>query len=181
MKSVLSLLAFAALAAASSAADYTFSGLLTATSPKFNRPVAGAPPTSLSGTGTAVNYAQLLFTVGTSGTYIFTSASVLTPAPTDDSFAVLYLGALNPTSPLKNALIADDDSGAGAQARFSYSLTAGTTYGYVTTTFSNGVTGTFSNLISGPGTVTTQAVPEPASFAALGLGAVALLRRRKRA
>ncbi len=74
-------------------------------------------------------------------------------------------------------------------------LTAGLSYflintGYRDTTFVDpgtnplrvgGATGNFYTGVSGVGTVNVAPVPEPSAFAALALGAVAILRRRKRA
>jgi hypothetical protein len=67
-------------------------------------------------------------------------------------------------------------------------LVAGTTYYLINTSFratnyvvvgtEGGPVGPWYTGIDGPGTV--NPVPEPASMIALGLGAVALLRRRKK-
>ena len=117
----------------------------TVGAPTFNRPIAGTPPTTLSGAGTAVHYDAHPFTPTTSGTYTFTSNTV-SPAAWDN-FVVLYQGTFTPGSPLTNAKVANDGA-TSSLVSFDYALTAGTAYTVVTTAFSNSSTGTFSNTIS---------------------------------
>jgi hypothetical protein len=128
-------------------------GTLTNTSPTFNRPLAGNPPTGLSGVGTSVYYREMTFSVNSNGTY---TIEMINPAfvggDPDDGFYALYSPSFNPASPLTNVLQSDDDSGPGYQPVFSRALTAGTQYVLVSTTYGNGMTGTFTDVISGPGT-----------------------------
>jgi hypothetical protein len=163
---------FAALAAAmtitapAAAATYVATGT-TVGGPTFNRPLAGSPPTGLSGVGTAVSYDVFGFTVGTSGSYTLSTETGF------DSFLVLYSGMFDPSSPLMNALGADDDSAASfGDAILTSSLLAGTSYFAVVTAFSNGVEGAYTLTIDGPGTIAPLggAVPEPATWAMMLAG-----------
>lgn len=168
------------------ATPYSYVTTLSAASPTFNRPLSGTPPTGLSGVGTAVSYGALTFIPNSTQTYTFeTIAATLSPGTADDTFLVLYQGSFNPASPLTNALVADDDTGAGALSQMSRALTGGTTYILVTTTFSNGAFGPITTRISST-TATTLSLggasaPEPGTLALLGTAilVVPIVRRRK--
>ena len=156
-------------------APLTYNGT-TVGGPTFNRPLANGnnAPTSLSGTGTAVPYDFVMFTVATTGTYNFLSTSTTAGY---DNYTVLYQGAFNAASPLTGVLIANDDLTSTTTSGFSKALTAGTTYTFVTTGFSNTSAGTFTDAI------TLSAVPEPNTWAMVGAGLAGLvvvqrLRRR---
>lgn len=169
----MSLLTFASVALSAQASVYTYSGS-TIGGLTFNRPIAGAPPLGLSGTATAVAYSQLLFSVTASGAYSFSSIGGF------DNFTVLYMGGLDASDPLANALISNDDDPSVGMSGFSYELTAGTTYGFVTTAFDNSQSGEFRNSISGPGEIipsVASAVPGP--LAALPFALMAIKRRRR--
>ena len=74
------------------------------------------------------------------------------------------------------ALIGNDDLGDLTHSGFTYTLTAGTAYIFVTTGFGNADFGTYTNTITGPAVL---AVPEPQTYALMALGLVAMgLRRR---
>jgi hypothetical protein len=126
----------------------TFScpGAFTASSPTFNRPLTGNPPLSLSGIGTAVYYRPITFSVGTSGMYSMVMSSGL------DGFYALYQTAFNPAVPLANALQAVDDSN-GVNPAIFRSLSAGTQYILVATTYDNGRIGPFIDTITGFGVI----------------------------
>ncbi len=149
--------------------------------PTFNRPVAGTPPTSLSGVGTAVPYNFLSFTVSNSGSYNFLSEAI---APANwDNYLFLYQNSFNPGAPLSNALIGNDYPTIG-RSGFDFTLTSGTTYVLVTTGFGNDDKGVYSNTISGQGVATpTSTVPEPSTNAlmAAGLIGVAVITKQRRA
>ena len=161
----------------------TFLGATTLASPTFNRPVAGTPPTSLSGAGTAVHYQTVAFTVATTGSYSFLMSAI---APTNwDTYLGLYANSFAPGSPLTNALTYNDDFPSIGLSGFSYTLTAGTSYIALATGFSNSDVGTYSLAINGPGAVTFNAgaVPETATWgmmiAGFGMMGAALRTRRR--
>ena len=163
------------------------SGLVTSTSPKFNRP---SSLTTLSSIGTNVGYNVQQFSVGTSGSYAFANASGY------DSYLFLYTGAFNPAAPLSGLVALNDEAGnvlrssafaaidpsigSGGTAFITSTLTAGTSYFLVTSAYDNVDFGNYINAYVGPGAITFSPVPEPSMLAALGL-ALPLLARRRRA
>lgn len=145
MKKLL-LAVFSILALMSKADAQTISGTLTAANPVFNRPVTGAPPTVLSGSGTAVHYSIITVNVSTAGSYTFAGSS------TYDNYGILYNSSgFNPASPLTNAIEANDDV-SGLNFAITETLAIGT-YTLVFTTFTNGDTGPFSVTTTGPAAV----------------------------
>ncbi len=155
-------------------APLTYNGS-TVGSATFNRPNANgtSAPTTNSATATAVPFDMVTFTVATTGTYNFLSTSTTVGF---DNYTVLYSGS----SPLlANALIANDNLVAGntTTSGFSYVLTVGATYAFVTTGLTNASAGSYSDAI------TLSAVPEPGTWTMMGAGLVGLvvvqqLRRR---
>jgi len=154
------------------AAIVTYTGDTTA-GPTFDRPFEDLSGISLTGTG--VHYSAYSFTVGLSGDYTFALTGLF------DTFAILYDTSFIPASALTNALVANDDALTNSfnVSGFAETLTAGTTYVFVTTGFDPNEFGAFSVTIGGPGSV-VSAVPEPQTYAmlALGLALVGGARRR---
>ena len=120
----------------------------TGGSPVFNRPFANGntstPPTSLSGIGTSVYYNVSPFTVTTSGSYTITA----TAATAWGIAAYLYQTAFDPANPLANILAGDNPSGTTSVITLTQTLTAGTQYYLVTSSYTNGVTGSFTTDVS---------------------------------
>lgn len=170
----LALAAALALTAGAAQADNTFtwSGDLTG-APTWDRPFAGL--SGISAIGSGVGYQTLEFTVTASGSYDFLSTS-----SGWDNFTFLYSPSFNPTQQLVNGLIGNDDLGGLTTSGFSFGLTAGTTYIFVTTAFAPADFGAYTNTITGPGTV--NVIPEPGTYAlmALGLAGIGAWVRRRR-
>lgn len=160
---------FIALSAPPAPADtFTYSSGLFG---GFDRPNAGTPPTTLS--GTIVPFNAQMFMVSADGSYSFTLTSLFNDFV---PFLVLYETSFDPSAPLSNALIADGS--------FTFDLSVGTTYIIAPARFSQGLDGVFIGTISGPGQIRPvggEVLPEPASMLLLltGLTGVFVKIRRK--
>lgn len=151
------------------------SGELDSGDGTFNRPNTGAPPTTLSTTGTSVFYEVNPFFVTADGTYSLEQGN-----STFDDFMVLYGGSFDPLNPLANVIEADDDDGDGLNSLISRPLVAGVQYYLVNTSFGNNAVGTYDVIVTNPagGTAVAGLIPEPATLGLLaGLAAFALRRR----
>ena len=118
--------------------SFSNAGALDPTDPTFDRP---AEDFTSDGVGTN-RYETYDFTPAFSGSYVIDSTQ------TGDGFILLY-SAFNDSSPTSNSVAADDDArGLGdGFSKLSASLTAGTTYTLVTTSFENNVSLSYTNEI----------------------------------
>ncbi|WP_340676843.1 PEP-CTERM sorting domain-containing protein [Paraglaciecola sp.] len=147
--------------------------------PTWNRPIAGGP--NLSGTGTAVAYDVILFQVDVSTTYDFLSTARW------DNYLFLYQNSFDSLNQLTNLIIGNDDFPTIGLSGFNgVALLTGVNYFAVTSGFANDNFGDFTLTISSnlgtafiPG---VNDVPAPASLAILGLAlfGTGILRRRKK-
>ena len=139
----------ASVASATGAVNLTFSATTT-NAPTWNRPNASL--SSLSSGATAAPYYAYPFTAPRSGTYHFLSECT---NPTDwDDFTFLYQGSFAASSPLANLLAGNDDLNGIKSSGFSYSLTAGTQYVFITTSAINQSYGDFTGYITASGSAT---------------------------
>jgi hypothetical protein len=158
------------IAPSAQAATLTYSGT-TLGAPTWNRPNQGTPPGGLNLTATAVPYSVFEFTVGTSGLYDFLSMTT-----NWNNFTVLYQNAFNPSTPLINDIVANNNFNTNRLSGFDdINLSTGTNYFFVTTGNANDQFGAFSNTITGDGPISAVTpVPEPAtilgSLVAFGYG-----------
>ena len=152
--------------------DVTFTGTTTG-GPNWNRPNANgdSPPTTLCASfhprssADAVPYSVTRFSVATSGTYAVQSTA--TNPVNWDNYTFVYQNSFNPSTPLANVLIGNDDNPSVGVSGFSVDLTAGTPYflvvsGYVNTSF-----GDWSTTISGLGIA--AALPSVVTGTATGI------------
>ena len=103
--------------------------------------------------GAQFQYFTRNVTPSASGTFTFT----VTAADFSDTFLLLYNGSFDPTNPLVNLILAQDDTAGNLFSQFSYDLTAGQTYVLILTSFDTSATGTLTVNVSGPGAVTVAA------------------------
>ena len=184
-----------------------YTGTLDSSSPTFDAPGGtnggtgvqyySAQPFTVDATGSYTFETASVNSTGTPSNAIDTLlnlyANTFTPAAPNDTLATAddFVGTLTilPGPYAGNGVTATATGASGAQpsSRFAaQALTAGVQYFLINTSFRNtdytpagtvgGATGTFYTGISGPGNIT---VPEPASLGLLGLGGLALMRRRR--
>jgi Fungalysin metallopeptidase (M36)/Fungalysin/Thermolysin Propeptide Motif len=93
----------------------------------------------------AVFYKTYSFIAPSTGavTFATTAAALSSPFP-DDTYLTLYQNSFYPASPATNFLRGDDDSGPGYLSSLTQTLTAGTIYIVVVSTYETGATGTFT-------------------------------------
>jgi hypothetical protein len=183
---MLATLALFAITGSVSAQVLTYSATTTG-GPTWNRPDEGVPPTSLSGTGTATPFHAQPFYVTVGGNYSFQSTA--TSPVSWDNYLFLYSPDFNPTNPLANALIGNDDfplPGDIGVSGFTFSLVPNTQYFLINTGFDNNEEGDFTVDVSDiPGGsdgifLGTLAVPEPTTIALVTSVALGLVGYRYR-
>ena len=138
----------------------SFDGTTSLQDPTFNRSETGAS-FNPSPIGTAVHYTTHTFEVGTTGSYTFAMCGNY------DTYLHIYKNALNTTFPATGFLVADDDSNqvvCGGGSKTTITLTAGITYIYVATGFSNSDVGDYTVTFTGPGPVYEGPLTEPLWF-----------------
>jgi hypothetical protein len=209
MKRLLTL-ALLGVASASFAGTYFFDGVLTTGSPTFVNP-GGASGTGfvhyynvlqftvdLSGTYTfeaaspntnPANPSNALDTYLRLYSGSFNPASPGAGIASNDDFTGTLTVLPGPYAGTVSATATGFTGAQPSSRMLNVALTAGTQYflintsfrqvGYVSTTNEGQATGHYYDGISGQGNI--NVVPEPASMAVLGIGALALLRRRKKA
>jgi len=125
-----------------SLAQSVITGAITTSDPTFDRPDEGAPPTTLPVRGANVHYDVIPVTISATGLTTFACSSV---DPNFDTFGFLYSPAgFDPTNPLSNVLVGDDDSGPGFNFAITYNFTTPGVYYLVVTTFKSLNRGVYS-------------------------------------
>lgn len=131
----------------------------TTTSNTVNGQLTTFSPTYVRGSGDNITvyipdwkvyYQAFTFTVPVSGTQTFNIVAASLTDGYNDTYLSLYQTAFNPASPATNFLRGDDDSGPGLLSSLTHSLTQGTTYVLVVSTYDEGVTGGFTLQASTP-------------------------------
>src|SRR5271170_791396 len=137
----------------------------TAGGPTWNRPVENDldPPIELSLDGDAVPYDANEFTVDTPGLYSL--FSMATDPLGWDNYTFLYVTSFDPTNPLQNVVIGNDDDPVTGSSGFDATLITNTNYFLVTTGFSDFDAGAFQNTIELLQAETIPPDPPPAATA----------------
>ena len=114
------------------AANFSYTAVLTATSPTFDRPNDNGltAPNSLS--GTISPYSVFAFQVSSNGSFNLSSDAA---SNSWNNFLVLYANSFNPAAPLSNSLRVNDNwsSGNVSSSQIDVNLITGVTYFLVTT------------------------------------------------
>ncbi|MEO7933591.1 MAG: PEP-CTERM sorting domain-containing protein [Chthoniobacterales bacterium] len=141
----------------------------TTSSDTYNRTTESGSPSAF---GSNVPFSLFSVTVNTTGLYNF---NVVAGNPALlDTFITLYSPTFNQADPEANFLVANDntlDSNPTLGSSFSTTLTVGSTYLLAVSGLTNDDYGTFSGNVTGPGTATVSAVPEPSTVGFLALAA----------
>lgn len=203
----LALVALSVTSVAASAQNVYFQGELTPNSPTWDRPREDGHVLDPLGFNTA--YSVQPFYVASNGFFTFETGAPAPKA--FNTFIAIYRDAFDPEAPLSNFVAADDNFAGhysvlpgpfqmpvlatgsagvcpGSQID-SVPLSAGVQYFAINTANSPGNVGEFKSGIEGRAlngspidvTLGNLPVPEPTTMAALGLGTLALLRRRRKA
>ena len=128
----------------------TIAGAWTATDPTANRPANSITSASAcSFTTTARNYVATTFQVNITGTYVLE----MNPNTAYDGMGYIYTGSFVPGTCSTGYVAGDDDSGSNNEPLITATLTAGTTYTLISTTWATNTTpyvGIFSWKITPP-------------------------------
>ncbi|CAF4146022.1 unnamed protein product [Adineta steineri] len=100
-------------------------------------------------------YEAIQVNVFRSGLYTFLSKSNM------DTYGAIYENYFNPSNPLENQLLYNDDSVFGRQFKFTIALETGTTYILIVTTKDPYAAGAFSIFVSGPDNVDLKNISSP--------------------
>ena len=174
-----------------------FNGALASTDPKytrytnFNSEPFGTIIPGYSGTGTAVYYDVVPFSVSTSGQY------ALAIAGSFDTHLALYSGGFDPANGAANFIDANDEgrnvlrraglasvdvsNDTSAISRLDKNLVAGVQYYAVISSYANNTVGNYLGQFAGAGAVNLGLVPEPITLSAVIAGVSLLARRQRRA
>lgn len=117
-------------------------------------------------------YQTFSFGVTATGPYAFQSVAT----NGWDNYSFLYSPTFDATQPFSNVIIGNDDNPSIGLSGFSTNLTAGASYVFVETGFSNTDVGPWTLDVTGPGSVV---VPEPATVGLAAVGLLATARRRR--
>ena len=174
MKKGKSLLILAFGSISLSAANFSYTAVLTASSPTFNRPNDNGlnAPNSLS--GTISPYSVFAFQVSSNGSFGLSSDAA---SNSWNNFLVLYANSFNPAAPLSNSLRVNDNwsNGNSSKSRIDANLITGVTYFLVTTNVGflpPPAPWIADNVIQAGGAtiipVSVGAVPEPSTYWLVG-------------
>ncbi|MFZ4058406.1 MAG: beta strand repeat-containing protein [Ferruginibacter sp.] len=158
----------------------TLSGTLTTSDPTYIRSIGtGVGTLGTYSAGNNVYYHTLTLQVSTTGSYTFNACGFGTFT---DTHASLYVNSFNPASPATNFMIANDDgngSNCTLGSRITATLTQGTTYILVTSTYSSLVTLSYTwdftgagNVLTGPPNTNYKWYTASTGGTAIGTGAV---------
>ena len=87
------------------------------------------------------------------GKYTFRSSSPM------DTYGYFYSNSFDPTNSLQNLIASDDDSGGSRQFLLNVTLTYGSSYILVVTTYAPGIIGDYSVTALGPATIIFNPIP----------------------
>ena len=98
-------------------------------------------------------YEAIVLIVYSTGNFVVRSSSIL------DTYGYLYNSSFNPLYPFDNVIASDDDSGGSRQFLLNVTLTYGSSYILVVTTYAPGIIGDYSVTALGPATIIFNPIP----------------------